>query len=182
MIVAVDVHYPKGIATAAGVLFRDWSSGEAELELSESIPIVEPYVPGSFYKRELPCLLKLLGRVVDQFDTVIVDGYVWLGPGESPGLGGHLFRELGKRIPVVGVAKSPFKGSADAQRVWRGRSVRPLYVTAAGVDPFEAARCVEKMHGPYRIPTLLRRVDQLCRSGACPGPDPGFSGVITPMA
>jgi deoxyribonuclease V len=47
--------------------------------------------------------------------------------------------------------------------VLRGGSARPLYVTAAGLSADEAARRVRDMHGPYRIPTLLKRVDQLCR-------------------
>jgi len=48
--------------------------------------------------------------------------------------------------------------------VLRGDSRRPLYVTAAGLDPAAAALHVRSMHGPFRIPTLLKRVDQLCRT------------------
>jgi deoxyribonuclease V len=32
-----------------------------------------------------------------------------------------------------------------------------------GIDPREAATLVAGMHGPHRIPTLLRRADQLAR-------------------
>jgi deoxyribonuclease V len=38
-------------------------------------------------------------------------------------------------------------------------------VTAVGIDLAEAARRLGEMHGPYRIPTLLKRVDRLCREG-----------------
>jgi deoxyribonuclease V len=40
---------------------------------------------------------------------------------------------------------------------------RPLYVTAAGVGVDQAAAWVRSMHGPHRLPTLLKRVDRLCR-------------------
>ena len=68
------------------------------------------------------------------------------------------------RVPVIGVAKTSFRGSGFAQAVLRGTSQRPLYVTAAGMKPEIAAAHVLSMHGEYRIPTLLKRADQLCRS------------------
>ncbi len=93
-----------------------------------------------------------------------MDGYAWLGP-DRPGLGARLFEALGSNIPVIGVAKTYFQGSRAAA-VRRPGSERPLFVTAVGVDLATAAGQVESMHGPYRIPTLLRRVDQLAR-GRC---------------
>lgn len=52
-----------------------------------------------------------------------------------------------------------------AQELRRGTSRSPLYVTAAGMDATEAARHIAEMHGPHRIPTLLKRIDRLCREG-----------------
>src|SRR5438874_9772517 len=45
----------------------------------------------------------------------------------------------------------------------RGRrgSRKPLYVSAAGCGLQDAADRVLRMHGPHRIPTLVRRADQL---------------------
>jgi deoxyribonuclease V len=65
------------------------------------------------------------------------------------------------KIPVVGVAKTKFHGAVPVE-VLRG-SGSPLFVTAVGLTLPEAANCIRDMHGPYRIPTLLRRVDQLAR-------------------
>jgi deoxyribonuclease V len=93
-----------------------------------------------------------------------VDGYVLLGP-NRPGLGARLFEALGNSIPVIGVAKTYFQGSRAAS-VRRPGSDRPLFVTAVGVDLGLAAEQIARMHGPFRIPTLLRRVDQLAR-GRC---------------
>ncbi|MFY0538676.1 hypothetical protein [Nannocystis pusilla] len=44
----------------------------------------------------------------------MIDGHVWLGP-DRPGLGVHLHRALGEAIPVVGVAKNPFRGRPRAR-------------------------------------------------------------------
>ena len=164
MIAAVDCHYRRDFAVAGGILFHNWNSPNAELEFRVVLEHVKPYEPGSFYRRELPCLVKLLDQVKDRFDVVLIDGYVWLNAEESPGLGVHLHRALGMRVPVIGVAKSPYRSASHARRIFRGSSLRPLYVTSVGMDPLEAAGNIESMHGAYRIPTLLKRVDRLCRS------------------
>ncbi len=164
MIVATDVQYDEeaDCACAAAVAFDDWADAEPGRSWSLDVEGLAPYEPGRFYLRELPCLLALLDGI--EADVVVVDGYVQLG--DAPGLGAHLFAERGGII--VGVAKSAYR-DAPAVKVLRGESERPLYVTAAGVDVETAARWVERMHGPYRVPTLLRLADQLARRGS-PGP------------
>lgn len=161
MLACIDVDYRLRGAVAACVLFRDWGDADSAEEHVQSIAQVEPYQPGQFYRRELPCLLCVLAAVSEPLETIIIDGYVWLGE-EKPGLGAHLYEALAHRVPVIGVAKSRFAGAAG-EAVLRSGSRRPLYVSAAGLDPATAARLIHSMHGTYRIPTLLRRVDQLCR-------------------
>jgi deoxyribonuclease V len=85
--------------------------------------------------------------------------------GKRAGLGKHLFKFLDGKIPVVGVAKSKFEGSSGAE-VFRGGSIRPLYVTSAGMDLQKASVRIRSMHGVHRIPTLLKRVDLLARQRA----------------
>ena len=46
-----------------------------------------------------------------------------------------------------------------------GWYLRPLYVSAVGVDLVNAADNIRRMHGPHRLPTLLKQVDGLCRAG-----------------
>jgi deoxyribonuclease V len=162
MIACVDVDYRGDEAVAACVLFRSWTDGESAGERVERMAGVQPYQPGEFYRRELPCLLGVLAKVADPLEAVVVDGYVWLGE-NRPGLGSHLFAALGKTLPVIGVAKNWFAGAETAIPVLRGGSQRPLFVTAAGLDPQIAAANIRDMHGPFRIPTLLKKVDQLCR-------------------
>ena len=163
MIACVDVAYHDQNAVAACVLFRNWSDGEIAGELVRRIDGVADYKPGEFSLRELPCVLPVLSEVREPLETVIVDGYVWLGREGRPGLGARVFDSLGRSVAVIGVAKSRFAGAAGAIPVVRGKSIRPLYVTAAGMDIETAARHIRLMHGTHRIPTLLKLVDQLSR-------------------
>ena len=164
MLACVDVDYRGTGAVAACVLFRAWDDAGSAAERVEAIAQVAPYQPGQFYRRELPCLLSVLATVAEPLETIVVDGYVWLSD-DRPGLGAHLYEALGRRAAVIGVAKTRFAG-AEAEPVIRGGSRRPLYVSAAGLDRARAAHCIAEMHGHYRLPTLLRRVDQLCRGRA----------------
>jgi deoxyribonuclease V len=160
LIACVDVDYRQTGAVAAGLWFRGWSAETAEFQAVAPITEVAEYQPGEFYRRELPCLLEVLARG-SRPDVVVVDGYVWLGDGK-PGLGAHLHTATG--IAVVGVAKTQFAGATNAIAVRRGQSQSPLFVSAVGVDVDGAAACVVKMHGEYRVPTLLKLVDSLART------------------
>ena len=160
MLLAVDVDYREAGAVAAGVAFSQWDAATPAWERVCPIAQVDEYEPGAFYKRELPCLLALLDAVPEPVHLVVIDGYVWLGD-DRPGLGAHLHQATG--LPVVGVAKTCFR-SARALEVVRGSEARrPLYLTAVGCDPTEAAVWLRSMHGDHRLPTLLKRVDSLCR-------------------
>lgn len=166
MIACLDVDYRDPGAVAAGLWFSHWSDRAGAAEVVLPIARVEPYQPGQFYRRELPCLLAVL-RAGPPVEIVLVDGYVWLGGEEHPGLGAHLYRALDQNTAVIGVAKTSYReaGPGSCQEIRRGGSQAPLYITAAGIDLAAAADHVLRMHGPHRIPTLLKRVDQLCRRG-----------------
>ena len=97
---------------------------------NRSVPRVRPYRPGQFYLRELPPLRAVLDGL-SRLGLLVVDGYADLDPGGRPGLGAHVHAEFG--IPVIGVAKSRFRTATHAVPVVRGSSVRPLFVTAAGI-------------------------------------------------
>lgn len=162
MIVAVDVDYRQDAVVAACVGFETWQDETAVLETTQIFPPnAESYEPGQFYKREMPYLEALIGALPRRPDAIVIDGYVWLDAGR-PGLGAHLHEALHQRIPVVGVAKRSFR-DATAIEISRGTSNTPLYVTAVGIDSADAARNIAAMHGPHRLPTLLKRVDRLSR-------------------
>jgi deoxyribonuclease V len=160
MIAAVDVAYDELVASAraAAVVFGDWTDSATIAEYAVDVGQVAPYVPGAFYRRELPCIMAVLHEVREPLTVILIDGYVDLESG--PGLGRHLWNALQQRCAVVGIAKSCYRGAASVE-VHRGASRQPLYVTAVGMDAALAADCVRRMHGPFRIPNLLRRADRL---------------------
>ncbi len=163
-IAAFDVQYLEdGRASAAAVQFCDYSDSMPAAEYHLMLARCPAYVPGAFYRREMPAILALLEQITASPSTLIVDGYVLLG--SRPGLGRYLFEALACAVPVIGVAKSRFK-RVPAHALLRGASRRPLYVTAAGSDVLKAAANIKRMHGPHRIPTLLQRVDRLARERA----------------
>lgn len=63
MLACVDVFYEDGCATAACILFRSWADSAPYGSARVTISPVAPYVPGEFYRRELPCILAVLDRV-----------------------------------------------------------------------------------------------------------------------
>jgi deoxyribonuclease V len=163
VLVAVDVDYRTTETVTACVGFRSWLDAAAVVELVTRVPgAAAAYQPGEFFRRELPPVLAAIRRLTVPPSTIVIDGYVWVGPG-MPGLGARLHDALDRRIPVVGVAKRPFAGASDARAILRGASLEALYVTAIGTSPDDAASGVRAMHGPHRIPTLLKRADRLAR-------------------
>jgi deoxyribonuclease V len=168
----VDVDYKDTGARAACVVTESWEDQIPHSIYIRDIEVVAPYEPGNFYRRELPCILSVLGLLPALPETVVVDGYVWLASADRPGLGAHLYEALGRGTSVVGIAKTSFKGvesSTDVVRVLRGTSRKPLFVTAAGIEPEIAAKCVRRMAGKHRIPEIVRMTDGLSRSRASTG-------------
>lgn len=163
---AIDVHYlGDGRAVAAGVAFADWKSDVIARTDVVGLGSAQPYEPGDFFKRELPCLLALLDRFQEMPATIVIDGYVTLGVDQRDGLGARLFSALHEQVPVIGVAKRRFVGTPAEAEVLRGKSKRPLYVTSRGIALDDAKRLIRHMHGPNRLPTLLVAADRACREG-----------------
>ncbi|WP_144392133.1 endonuclease V [Pleionea sediminis] len=165
MILATDVQYCGDTAVVAGVAFVDWQSESSTREYLSIVENVAAYEPGSFYKRELPCLLRLLEEHKIAPDIIVVDGYVYLDGVAKSGLGKHLFDVLKEEVEVIGVAKKSFMGISHEHEIYRGKSRKPLFVTSTA-SLKEAKNSILNMHGVHRIPTLLKRVDQLCREKA----------------
>jgi deoxyribonuclease V len=65
--------------------------------------------------------------------------------------------------PVVGIAKTSFVGAEPVGEVLRGRSRRPLFVSAVGMELNEACDRVQQMHGKFRVPWAMSEVDRLAR-------------------
>ena len=162
MKLAIDTHYFEEFAITAGIGFEEWKSDTECGKYRVKNRILSAYIPGEFYKRELPGILSLLEEVPWSPEIIIIDGYVTLGEGRI-GLGGHLFNALGGRVPVIGVAKKPYAGNNTAIPLLRGSSRKPLFITSLGIEVTDANACIASMAGQYRIPTILSAVDSLAR-------------------
>jgi deoxyribonuclease V len=163
MILAVDAHYINNHAAVAGVAFNQWEQPSFDATFLSSISGVNEYIPGSFYQRELPCILKLLNEHALHPDCIVIDGYVFLDGTTKPGLGKYLFDTLNGSTPIVGVAKNAFKEISLEFQIIRGKSLKPLYITSIGMPIEQAKENIMKMYGKYRIPHILKMLDLLCR-------------------
>src|ERR1700760_895189 len=159
--VAVDVHYPgEKEARAAVVATHDRAFAEIAWTRTAMVIPGAPYQPGEFFRRELPALRAVI-PASEELALIVIDGYVDLDPAGRPGLGAHVHAEYG--VPVIGVAKTPFRTATHAARVLRGQSRKPLYVTAAGISVADAAHLVTGMAGKFRLPDALKLADRLAR-------------------
>ncbi|MRX68070.1 Endonuclease V [Flavobacterium resistens] len=165
MILAFDTYYYDNKAKTVCLEFTEWNQEKDFKVHTEIIDNVSEYIPGEFYKRELPCILSLLNKIDLKEDTIIiVDGFVYLDDDKKYGLGGHLYEKLNKKIPIIGVAKTNFASiEKDKKPLFRGDSKKPLFVTSIGIDLEDAFQKIESMAGEFRIPTLLKEMDRLTK-------------------
>jgi exodeoxyribonuclease-5/deoxyribonuclease V len=165
MILAFDSYYFDNKAKTVCVQFENWTDENPVQIYSEVLEDIAEYEPGAFYKRELPCILSLLQQInTASCEAIVVDGFVFLDDELKPGLGAHLYERLSRTIPVIGVAKTNFATlHREKISVLRGESEKPLFVTAIGFNPEEAAAKIASMHGEYRIPSLLKLLDSMTK-------------------
>ena len=81
--IAIDTYYYSDTeAKTVGVIFNNWEDTEPSQILEAWTYEFGPYIPGEFYKRELPCMLDLLKKVPDlkDYDAIIIDGLAHLPP------------------------------------------------------------------------------------------------------
>ena len=165
MILAFDTYYFDGKAKTVCVEFQEWNQSTDFKIHTEIIDNVAEYIPGEFYKRELPCILSLLNQIdLKKVEVIVVDGFVYLDDEKKYGLGGHLYEKLNQEIPIIGVAKTNFASIEKNKRaLFRGDSQKPLYVTAIGIELEDAFQKIESMAGEFRMPTLLKEMDRLTK-------------------
>ena len=166
MIIAIDVKYNEETRTAkaVGIMFN-WLDDKPKQIISKTISDVDNYISGQFYKRELPCIKAVLQEIdLKEVEIIIVDGHIFIDNNENYGLGGYVFKEFNEKIPVIGVAKTFFKGNeTTVKSICRGQSNKPLFVSSIGIKLEVAIENITNMHGEFRIPTLLKEIDRLSK-------------------
>jgi len=163
-ILAIDVYYRAENAKAVGVIFN-WEDTKPAEVIIEYIEGVGDYVPGEFYKRELPCIQRIFEVVnLNTIDAIIIDGHMYVDNSGNFGLGGYALRLLKNKVPVIGVAKSSFFANKETVfEVLRGESKNPLYVSAIGMELNIATDLIKNMRGAYRIPDILKELDRITK-------------------
>lgn len=161
MILALDAYYYNEKAKVTGICFEEFHSDTENSIASITLDCTNEYVSGEFYKKELPCLLEMISRYdLSSLKYIIVDGYVYLDDSGKKGLGHYLYDQLEIKVPVIGIAKNSFyQNKKHVTAVFRGKSQKPLYVTAIGADAAEISPLIQQMAGEYRIPSLLKKLD-----------------------
>ena len=165
MILLFDTYYYNHKAKTVCLSFEDWNKEGNFKVCSEILSVVEEYVSGEFYKRELPCIVSLLSKIdLDERSLIIIDGFVFLDDENKFGLGAYLYEKLNNKIPIIGVAKKDF-ATIEKNRIklYRGKSNNPLFITSIGIDLNLASQKIKEMNGECRLPTLLKAVDRLTK-------------------
>lgn len=162
MILAIDVHYRNNTAKVVCAVLQEWKAPAAMHYHIKYVDNVAEYIPGEFYKRELPCILAILADIdLSAVSFIVIDGFVVLDDDGKYGLGRHLYEHLNHKVPVIGVAKSNFyQNKKQVIPVYRGESANALYITAIGTDLQQAAENIQGMYGDYRIPAVLKELDR----------------------
>jgi deoxyribonuclease V len=166
MILAIDVQYKANNGFVCGITFNSWKSQSIQQVYYVIVKNVKEYIPGKFYKRELPCILHLLDSISEPIKTIVIDGYVYLDGKTKMGLGAHLSRCISDDINIVGVAKKPFITLNEGAQIYRGKSKKPLYISCLKDELTLQKTNILSMYGEHRIPILLKKVDSLCREYA----------------
>lgn len=165
MILAFDTYYFDNKAKTVALTFKNWEDSIEQNIFSELLENAEEYTSGEFYKRELPCILSLIKNInPKEIELIIIDGFVYLNDDLKKGLGAYLYESLNQKVPIIGVAKTDFISLKSNKRLLlRGESKNPLYITAIGIHLDKATSNIQLMHGEYRIPTLLKRLDMITK-------------------
>lgn len=165
MILALDTYYFENKAKTVALEFLDWSDINETACYFEILENIEEYKSGEFYKRELPCVLSIIKKFnLEDYEAIIIDGYVFVDNDSKLGLGGFLYEKLNKKIPVIGVAKTDFISlNNNKVSLLRGKSKNPLFISAIGINLNEATEKIKYMNGEFRIPTLLKKLDTLTK-------------------
>lgn len=165
MIIATDIHYKETYAKAVCVAFQ-WEDAIPSKIYTATIDEVAPYIPGEFYKRELPCILKVLEQVdLENTEAIIVDGHVFVHDNQKYGLGGYLWEALDGKIPIIGIAKKSFINTRKvATPILRGSSEKPLFISCIGIAKETVLEKMSLLHGEHRIPTILKLLDTVTKT------------------
>ena len=109
-ILGLDISYSKNNLAVAGGILIEVNTFKIIEKVSYKTKINFPYVPGFLAYREVPYYLKLLFKLNNMPDLVLVDGHGLIHP-RKLGSAAHLGVLI--KIPTIGIGKSKFIGDPD---------------------------------------------------------------------
>ena len=168
---AIDsYYYSETDCYTVGFVFSHWNSKRPDYILESTVTEFSPYIPGEFYKRELPGILSIVQKVnLREFDTIILDGFTNLIDNSGdfiPGLGERLESEITihNNLSIIGVAKTLFgKSDLYSYPLYRGSAKNPLWISitsGSSIDLNTAYNRINSMYGDNKLPDILKQLDK----------------------
>lgn len=182
-IAGIDVGYDFRENVSRGALvLMDFETLETRTVIVETEPTPFPYIPGLLSFREAPVIFKLLARLPDLPDMLMIDGQGIAHP-RRLGIASHIGAITD--IPALGVAKSVLCGHYAEPALTRGSqqplihqdekiatayrsrdNVKPIFISPGhrmGHDSAVSitARCLTR----YRLPEPTRQADKYSKIG-----------------
>jgi deoxyribonuclease V len=163
---STDVAYHNGIGYGIGLVFNKFTDDVADGVIEVIVPDVGDYIPGEFYKRELKVLVAIYKEYIKIYKKppllIFIDAYVNLG--DKIGCGQYFAEDIDNASVIVGIAKNAYTpADSICEKVLRGDSIKPLFVTSTIISKEAAAVVVKKLHGKHRFPTLIKKTDMLTK-------------------
>ena len=154
---AIDSYYYSDTnCYTVGLVFSHWNSKKPDYILESTVSEFAPYIPGQFYKRELPGVLSIIRQVnLREFDTIILDGFTRLLDNSLNIIPG---------LSIIGVAKSMFcKSDSVSLPLYRGQAKTPLWISVSSgseIDLMTARDYIKSMYGDSKLPDMLKLLDK----------------------
>ncbi len=169
---ALDASYDKEIAYTSAVLY-DLRKSRAIKTWNSKTSIFFPYIPSFLYAREAPPLIKLLSKINEEYDILLVDAHGRLHPRRA-GLATILGILLQK--PAIGIAKSLLAGHVEAgntiSKVKIGKKVEGFMIKQDGMKYYASQGNLISLDEilnflklrDYSYPEELKIADKLSKS------------------
>lgn len=174
MIVAIDRCFYDGFSYVVGAVFESWCDIIPSYYVMSRVFCNDVNYKSGSFSREIDGIMVCLTQLnLDNVDTIIIDGYVWITDdkgNEKKGLGmclqDAIFHLYKVKKTIVGISKTkyPKHHIKDCYEVKRGANKESLWVTCS--EPYYAEHysvMVKRMGGDFKVPDIIRELNAKMR-------------------
>jgi len=162
-ILAIDTAYKNSLALCVGILY-DLEKDEIENVYCEFDKIKFPYIPTFLFLREAPIILKILEKVKEKYDLILIDGHGLAHPRKA-----GLATVIGviTKKPTIGIGKSFLygkikKGIIFVENKKVGIKFGKYYASiGSNIDFDSLKRFLERINFEY--PKVMKIADKLSK-------------------